>query len=88
MSIPCPPIPPGTFALENSVAMILLLMMSVSPPNPPYSLGMARAINPFSISIFCHSERVTFLAALSFKVEPLNASEVVISLVSLMNETP
>ena len=30
--------------------------MSVSPPKPPYSSGIALAIKPLSISTFCQSD--------------------------------
>ena len=53
ISIPCPPIPEGTLALENSVAIILDFIMSGSPPYPPYSFGTDLAKYPLSINNFC-----------------------------------
>ena len=59
ISIPCPPIAEGMFDFENSVANILLLIISASPPKPPYFLGTDLAKYPLLIKIDCHSDRDT-----------------------------
>ena len=76
ISIPCPPIAEGMFDFENSVANILLLIISASPPKPPYFLGTDLAKYPLLIKIDCHSDRVTvfslFLDASSKGIMPLS----------------